>query len=169
MQAHYLGHVVFYVRNLERSLVFYRNLLGFKEVGRIFNDTAAALTAGRTHHELLLIEVGHAAARTPIGPLSHRHQGRRQSRRASRGQTGPRKGRRKNRRHERSHRQPESVSARSGWQRSGSVRGCRSRDLEERPEGGSGAHQAATCKDLKAVRQAKARSNRTERDSIFGL
>ena len=43
MKAHYLGHVVFYVKDLERSLVFYRDLLGFKEVGRIFNGAAAAL------------------------------------------------------------------------------------------------------------------------------
>ena len=58
MKAHYLGHVVFYVKDLERSLKFYRDLLGFTEVGRIFNGTAAALTSGRTHHELLLIQVG---------------------------------------------------------------------------------------------------------------
>jgi catechol 2,3-dioxygenase len=62
MKAHYLGHVVFYVQDLNRSLGFYRDLLGFQEVGRIFNNTAAALTAGRTHHELLLIEVGAAPA-----------------------------------------------------------------------------------------------------------
>ncbi len=60
MKAHYLGHVVFYVKNLERSLAFYRDLLGFEEVGRIFNGAAAALTSGRTHHELLLIQVGDA-------------------------------------------------------------------------------------------------------------
>lgn len=60
MQAHYLGHVVFYVQDLERSLAFYRDLLGFREVGRIFDGAAAALTAGRTHHELLLIAVGDA-------------------------------------------------------------------------------------------------------------
>jgi catechol 2,3-dioxygenase len=60
MKAHYLGHVVFYVKDLERSLKFYRDLLGFKEVGRIFNGAAAALTSGRTHHELLLIQVGDA-------------------------------------------------------------------------------------------------------------
>jgi catechol 2,3-dioxygenase len=60
MKAHYLGHVVFYVKSLDRSLEFYRDLLGFKEVGRIFNGSAAALTAGRTHHELLLIQVGDA-------------------------------------------------------------------------------------------------------------
>ena len=60
MKALYLGHVVFYVKDLERSLVFYRDLLGFREVGRIFNGAAAALTSGRTHHELLLIQVGDA-------------------------------------------------------------------------------------------------------------
>lgn len=65
MQAHYLGHVVFYVKDLERSLAFYRDLLGFKEVGRIFNGAAAALTSGRTHHELLLIQVGDAPGPPP--------------------------------------------------------------------------------------------------------
>jgi len=60
MKAHYLGHVVFYVKNLEASLAFYRDLLGFTEVGRVFNGAAAALTSGRTHHELLLIQVGDA-------------------------------------------------------------------------------------------------------------
>lgn len=58
MQAHYLGHVVFYVKDLERSLAFYRDVVGFHEVGRTFGDRAVALTSGRTHHELLLIEVG---------------------------------------------------------------------------------------------------------------
>lgn len=70
MRAHYLGHVVFYVKDLERSLAFYRDLLGFKEVGRIFNGAAAALTSGRTHHELLLIEVGDAP-----GPAQGRRRG----------------------------------------------------------------------------------------------
>jgi catechol 2,3-dioxygenase len=66
MKAHYLGHVVFYVKDLERSLAFYRDLLGFREVGRVFNGAAAALTSGRTHHELLLIQVG-AAPPPPQG------------------------------------------------------------------------------------------------------
>ena len=70
MKAHYLGHVVFYVKDLERSLAFYRDLLGFQEVGRIFNGAAAALTSGRTHHELLLIEVGDAP-----GPPQGRRRG----------------------------------------------------------------------------------------------
>ena len=65
MKAHYLGHVVFYVQDLKRSLAFYRDLLGFQEVGRIFDGKAAALTSGRTHHELLLIEVGDAPGPPP--------------------------------------------------------------------------------------------------------
>ena len=70
MKAHYLGHVVFYVKDLQRSLSFYRDLLGFKEVGRIFNGAAAALASGRTHHELLLIQVGDAP-----GPTQGRRRG----------------------------------------------------------------------------------------------
>jgi len=70
MRAHYLGHVVFYVKDLEPSLRFYRDLLGFKEVGRIFNGAAAALTSGRTHHELLLIQVGDVP-----GPPAGRRRG----------------------------------------------------------------------------------------------
>jgi catechol 2,3-dioxygenase len=70
MKAHYLGHVVFYVKDLERSLAFYRGLLGFQEVGRIFDGAAAALTSGRTHHELLLIQVGEAP-----GPPQGRRRG----------------------------------------------------------------------------------------------
>ncbi|MBI3810627.1 MAG: VOC family protein [Nitrospirae bacterium] len=68
MKARYLGHIVFYVKNLERSLAFYRDLLGFREVGRIFGGKAVALTSGRTHHEFLFIEVGDA----PGPPTGHR-------------------------------------------------------------------------------------------------
>jgi catechol 2,3-dioxygenase len=70
MKAHFLGHVVFYVKDLERSLGFYRDLLRFKEVGHIFDGAASALTSGRTHHELLLIQVGDAP-----GPPSGRRRG----------------------------------------------------------------------------------------------
>ncbi len=62
MQAHYLGHVVWYVKDLERSLAFYRDMVGFQEIGRTFGGKAVALTSGRTHHEILLIEVGEAPA-----------------------------------------------------------------------------------------------------------
>lgn len=59
-----LGHVVLYVRNLSASLDFYRDVVGLNDLGRIFDNRAAMLTGGRTHHELLLIEVGDAP-----GPL----------------------------------------------------------------------------------------------------
>lgn len=65
-----LGHVVFYVRKLETSLRFYRDLLGFKVVGDAFGGRAAALSGGRTHHEMLLIEVGEAP-----GPTRGRRRG----------------------------------------------------------------------------------------------
>ena len=55
-----LGHVVFYVRDLQRSLRFYQELLGLELSGIAFGGRAALLTGGRTHHELLLIEVGPA-------------------------------------------------------------------------------------------------------------
>ncbi len=51
-----LGHVVLYVSALKRSANFYRDLLGFQEVYR--GDGVAVFSSGRTHHELLLIEVG---------------------------------------------------------------------------------------------------------------
>ena len=56
-----LGHVVYYVRSLEASLGFYRDAVGLRPGGTLFNGRAALLTGGRTHHELLLIEVGDAA------------------------------------------------------------------------------------------------------------
>jgi catechol-2,3-dioxygenase len=56
MRIHELGHVVLYVTNLERSANFYKDALGFREIMR--EGGAAAYSAGRTHHELLLIEIG---------------------------------------------------------------------------------------------------------------
>jgi catechol-2,3-dioxygenase len=56
MHIHELGHVVLYVTNLERSAKFYRDTLGFKEI--MHEKGAAAFSGGRTHHELLLIEIG---------------------------------------------------------------------------------------------------------------
>lgn len=75
MKAHYLGHVVFFVRALSASLRFYRDLLGFQEVGRIFGGAAAALTSGRTHHELLLIELPDAPPSLPGRRLGFYHIG----------------------------------------------------------------------------------------------
>jgi catechol 2,3-dioxygenase len=66
-----LGHAVLYVRDLERSRHFYGEVLGLPEIafpdgGDAFPG-AAAFSGGRTHHELLLIEVGPAAASPPAG------------------------------------------------------------------------------------------------------
>jgi catechol-2,3-dioxygenase len=56
MQIKELGHVVLYVTNLQRSADFYRDTLGFREIAR--EGSFAMYSSGRTHHELLLIEVG---------------------------------------------------------------------------------------------------------------
>jgi catechol 2,3-dioxygenase len=55
-----LGHVVFYVRDLASSLRFYEEGVGLSLRGRIFRGRGALLSGGRTHHELLLIEIGEA-------------------------------------------------------------------------------------------------------------
>lgn len=65
-----LGHVVFYVRDLEHSVKFYTEVVGLDLSGMIFNGRAALLSGGSTHHELLLIQVGDAQ-----GPVHGRRIG----------------------------------------------------------------------------------------------
>lgn len=75
MEIKELGHLVLYVRNLARSVAFYRDALGWRQVfpeptdgqGSPLRLPVAAFSAGRTHHELLLIEVGDDAAAVPAG------------------------------------------------------------------------------------------------------
>ena len=68
MQIKELGHAVLYVRNLERSAAFYGDLLGWPRITpENMPFPAAAFSGGRTHHELLLIEVGEQAAPLPHG------------------------------------------------------------------------------------------------------
>lgn len=64
-----LGHAVLYVRDLDRSAVFYGELLGWQRVEPDVEMPfpAAAFSGGRTHHELLLIEVGKQAQPIPRG------------------------------------------------------------------------------------------------------
>jgi len=66
MEIKELGHIVLYVHNMERSRHFYGEVLGWKQVAAM-GDMAAVFSSGRTHHELLLLEVGDAAAPVPPG------------------------------------------------------------------------------------------------------
>jgi catechol-2,3-dioxygenase len=63
MQIRELGHVVLYVKNLERSARFYRDVLGFRAIDtpERMRGAVIAFSSGRTHHELLLIAVGENA------------------------------------------------------------------------------------------------------------
>ncbi len=65
-----LGHLVLYVRDLERSAAFYRDVLGWPQILPEPGTPpvgVAAFSGGRTHHELLLIEVGPDAQGIPAG------------------------------------------------------------------------------------------------------
>jgi catechol-2,3-dioxygenase len=62
-----LGHLVLYVRDLERSRRFYRDVLGWREIGTVA-EWAVAFSSGRTHHELLLIQTSPDAAPIPREP-----------------------------------------------------------------------------------------------------
>src|SRR6476619_3654504 len=72
MEVRELGHLVLYVRDLGRSVHFYRDVLGWRSLqdpDQVLPFPAVAFSApsGRTHHELLLIEVGEDAAPMPAG------------------------------------------------------------------------------------------------------
>lgn len=66
MNIQELGHVVLFVTNVEKIANFYRDTLGFPEISR--EGRMALFSSGRTHHELLLIEIG--------GTVEHRKQPR---------------------------------------------------------------------------------------------
>ncbi len=73
MEIKELGHLVLYVRDLEVSAHFYRDVLGWRPIldgttgGAPFPAVAFNAPGGRTHHELLLIEVGPGAQALPQG------------------------------------------------------------------------------------------------------
>ncbi|MGC8466220.1 MAG: VOC family protein [Acidimicrobiales bacterium] len=72
MEIKELGHLVLYVRNLDRSRHFYKNVLGWREIMESDSPLPAPVAAfsspsQRTHHELLLIEVGETASSLPQG------------------------------------------------------------------------------------------------------
>lgn len=71
MEVKELGHLVLYVRDVTRSAGFYRDVLGWRQImGDDLGGLPVAAFAApnlRTHHELLLIEVGADAAALPAG------------------------------------------------------------------------------------------------------
>jgi catechol-2,3-dioxygenase len=72
MEIKELGHLVLYVHNVERSAAFYRDVLGWRQILSAPDDgpprmAAFSAPSGRTHHELLLIEVGDQALPIPAG------------------------------------------------------------------------------------------------------
>jgi len=60
MGAKSLGHAVLRVRDLERSLAFYRDTLGLKEVAR-YGPRMVFLSCGENHHDLALQQIGKSA------------------------------------------------------------------------------------------------------------
>ena len=56
-----IGHVVLKVRDLDRSLGFYRDLLGFRVCGEMSNVMIFLTATGENHHDLGLLRVGDQA------------------------------------------------------------------------------------------------------------
>jgi len=69
MEIKELGHLVLYVKDIKKSAEFYREILNFKQVfpDQDTDSNFAVFSSGRTHHELLLIEVGPNAKEPPRG------------------------------------------------------------------------------------------------------
>lgn len=57
MRLQTLGHVVLKVSDLARSIAFYRDVLGMKEVAR-HQDAMAFFSLGENHHDLGLMQLG---------------------------------------------------------------------------------------------------------------
>ncbi len=69
-----LNHAVLFVRDLDRSVDFYRQAFGFEEIGRERGMMAFLRAAGSSnHHDLGLFAVGAEAPRPPRGATGLYH------------------------------------------------------------------------------------------------
>ncbi|MGH3441231.1 MAG: VOC family protein [Nitriliruptorales bacterium] len=70
-----LNHAVLFVRDVERSVRFYRDVFGFEEIVREAGGRAAFLRArgSQNHHDLGLFEVGSNAPDPPRGTVGLYH------------------------------------------------------------------------------------------------
>lgn len=69
-----LNHAVLYVRDLDRSVDFYRRAFGFEEIARERGQMAFLRAAGSAnHHDLGLLAVGPEAAKPPRGSTGLYH------------------------------------------------------------------------------------------------
>jgi len=67
MRVTELGHVSLFVRDLESSVRFYRDLLGLRETGRGKEGRIVFLSAGAHHHDVSLEVARSAAQALPPG------------------------------------------------------------------------------------------------------
>lgn len=66
MKIHELGHVVLYVTDIKKMTEFYRDTLGFREIAN--RRGMSIFSSGRTHHEMLLLEVGGTPRKHGVEP-----------------------------------------------------------------------------------------------------
>ncbi|MDX6285806.1 MAG: hypothetical protein QOG53_1291 [Frankiales bacterium] len=62
-----LNHAVLYVRNVERSVAFYRDALGFRTVMSLPGAAFLQAEASTNDHDLVLFEIGAQAGDSPAG------------------------------------------------------------------------------------------------------
>ena len=67
MPIHQLNHAVLYVRDVQRSVDFYTNVLGFRVVLRMNGAAFIQAPASTNDHDLGLFEIGTQAADSPAG------------------------------------------------------------------------------------------------------